>query len=41
MIPKDQVSDDVANLMAEALSKGFEDTELPTGNGWWRSRGHW
>ena len=41
LIPTGQVADDVANLMSEALAQGFDETKLPTGSGWWRSRSHW
>ena len=41
LISTDRVSDDVANLMSKALAEGFDDTQLPTGSGWWATRGHW
>ena len=41
MIDTTQVSDNVANLMSEALATGFDGMDLPSGSGWWRSRGHW
>ena len=41
LIDTNLVSDDIANLMSEALAEGFDETSLPTGSGWWRTRSHW
>ena len=41
LIPTDKVSDDVAQLMSQALAEGFDDVKMPNSTGWWRSRAHW
>ena len=41
LIDTNLVSDNAANLMSQALAEGFDETSLPTGSGWWRSRAHW